>query len=365
MAEARVGHRANRGFILGLLLVLGVLSFLIFAPFGSYIIMGLFLAYAVHPVYQWLEERLGDRPRVSAFLMLVLVFVIIIGPLVYVAFALVGDLTNIVRNYTPAEIRAFFELVVAESYSLVGREPPDPGFASEVLTRIVPTIQAYLTARLSTIFTLFTRLLVGLFLMAFVIFYALVDGRALLEYVRGTIPLSATQTDHLFKRIGDTVDAAFLGQIVVSIAQGTVGAIGFIIFGLPNPIFWGFVMIVLSIIPVVGAFLVWMPAGVVLMILGNTFGGVGILLWGLLPVSLIDNFLRPYLVGSRAEMHPVLVLVGVLGGLLVFGFIGFIIGPLILSLFVAVLNFWREENMATSLGGDQGEPLEGDVADPS
>lgn len=347
---------ANRWFIFGLILVLGVLSFLVFKPFASYTVMGLLLAYAAHPLYVQLEDVTG-HPRVSAFVVVAFIFLVFIGPLVYVTLALVQDLTSIARTLTPEQVRNMVELIVRRIYTLAGRQPPETGFATEVLSRVVPTLKGVLTSQISNLFGIITRMAVGLFLMGFVIYYALVDGERLLEYTKSTMPLTQVQTDHLFKRIQATVDAAFLGQIVVSIAQGAVGAVGFLIFGIPNPIFWGFVMIILSVIPFVGAFIVWFPAGVILLATGNTVGGVGLILWGFLPVSLVDNFLRPYLVGSRAEIHPALVLLGVLGGLLVFGFIGFVIGPLVLATFIAVLNFWRKDYLPTYLEQVE-EPVE-------
>jgi predicted PurR-regulated permease PerM len=342
MADGVQPGTANRWFIFGLLLVLGVLSFLVFKPFASYVVMGLLLAYAAHPVFTHLRDATG-HPRVAALVVVVFIFLVFIGPLVYVTLALIQDVTTIARTLNPEQVRNMVELVVRRAYAIVGRPAPETGLATDILTRVVPALRGVLTDQVSNLFGIVTRMFVGLFLMGFVIYYALVDGERLLDYTRSVMPLTEVQSDHLLKRVQATVDAAFLGQIVVSIAQGAVGAVGFLIFGIPNPIFWGFLMIVLSVIPFVGAFLVWAPAGVILLATGDTVGGVGLLLWGFLPVSLVDNFLRPYLVGSRAEIHPALVLVGVLGGLLVFGFIGFVIGPLVLATFIAVLNFWRKD----------------------
>lgn len=356
MADGVQPGTANRWFIYGLVLVLGVLSFLVFKPFASYALMGLLLAYASYPVYEALRDTIG-YPRVASATIVLVIFASVIGPLVLVTFALVQDLTNIARSLSPQEVRNMVELVLRRIYTLMGRDVPETGFATDVLARVVPTIQSYLTAQISNLFGILTRMFVGLFIMAFVIYYALVDGPRLLDYTRSVMPLTDVQSDHLMKRVKATVDAAFLGQIVVSIAQGAVGALGFAIFGVPNPIFWGFVMIILAVIPFVGAFLVWAPAAAIMLALGNTFGGVGLLLWGLLPVSLVDNWLRPYFIGSRAEIHPAIVLLGVMGGLLVFGFIGFVIGPLVLAMFIAVLNFWRKDYLPMYLEEVE-EPVE-------
>lgn len=342
MADGVKPGTANRWFIYGLVLVLGVLSFLVFKPFASYTFMGLLLAYASYPVYETLRDTIG-YPRLASAIVVLAIFAVFIGPLVFVTFALVRDLTNIARSLSPQEVRTMVELVLTRAYTLAGRDVPETGFATDVLARVVPTVQSYLTAQISSLFRVLTRMFVGLFIMGFVIYYSLVDGPRLLEYTRSAIPLTDVQSEHLMARVKATVDAAFLGQIVVSVAQGAVGALGFAIFGVPNPIFWGFVMIVLAVIPFVGAFLVWAPAALILLALGDTVGGVGLLLWGLLPVSLVDNWLRPYFIGTRAEIHPAIVLLGVMGGLLVFGFIGFVVGPLVLAMFIAVLNFWRKD----------------------
>lgn len=361
MAEGVRPGTANRWFIYGLVLVLGILSFLVVKPFASYTVMGLLLAYAFYdPIYTGLRDWSGS-PRLASGAVVSLIFLILIVPLVYVSFALIQDLTSIARSLTPTQVRNMMDLLLRRVYSLAGQEVPETGFATEVLSRAVPTIQSYVTAQLSTLFGLVSRMMLGMFVMAFVIYYSLLEGERMLAYSKSVMPLTEEQSDRIVERVQATVDAAFLGQIVVSVAQGAVGAVGFAIFGVPNPIFWGLVMIILSIIPVIGAFFVWFPAAVILLAQGQTVSGVGLIIWGVVAVSLVDNVLRPYFIGARAEIHPAVVLLGVVGGLLVFGFIGFVIGPLVLAMFIAVMEFWRKDYLPMYLEEVE-EPTDGEEA---
>jgi predicted PurR-regulated permease PerM len=131
----------------------------------------------------------------------------------------------------------------------------------------------------------------------------------------------------------------------VALLQGTLGAAGFIMVGIPNPIFWGFIMTVLAFLPIplLGTGLVWIPAGIILIRNGDIIGGIFILLYGLLIVSSIDNVIKPHIISGKGKIHPVVALLGLIGGLKLFGFIGIIIGPLIAALFIAMVGFFYED----------------------
>ncbi len=137
--------------------------------------------------------------------------------------------------------------------------------------------------------------------------------------------------------------AVFVGQMLTSIIQAVVGGIGFLIAGVPGAILWTAVMAILALLPVVGAFLVWIPAGIYLLVSGEIGWGIFLLLWGALVVSNVDNFVRPKLIGDRSGIHPLFVLVGVLGGVAAFGFIGLFLGPVLVGVTVSVLKVWEEE----------------------
>jgi predicted PurR-regulated permease PerM len=148
----------------------------------------------------------------------------------------------------------------------------------------------------------------------------------------------------------EITSATIYGQIMLSLVQGALGGLGFLIFGVSSPILWGLVMAIFAFLPVIGTAFIWVPAGLILLVNGllshsNSllWRGIGLLLYGALIVSTVDNLLRPRIVGRKAHMHPVLVLLGVLGGLQAFGFLGFVIGPLILALLMTFVRIYERE----------------------
>ena len=188
-----------------------------------------------------------------------------------------------------------------------------------------------------------TELVLGLFIMFFVMFYLFQGRRRSFDRFRELIPLAPNLKDKLIEEIKSVTWAVVYGQVMTALVQGTLGGVGFFIFGVPNPILWGFTMIILSFLPVVGTSIIWVPAGILLILSGETFRGIGLLLWGGILVMNVDNFLKPRLISGRSNIHPVTVLLGVLGGLKLFGFIGLVAGPLILALLIALIRFYEEE----------------------
>ena len=146
----------------------------------------------------------------------------------------------------------------------------------------------------------------------------------------------------LFQNTERVTKGVIYGQILTAIIQGGIAGIGFIIFGVSNPIFWGFIMMILAFIPVVGAWLIWWPAVAISIAQGNYVTGIGLAVYGLIIVSNVDNLVRPKLVGDRAKLHPALVLIGVLGGLKLFGFIGMLIGPVFFSILFVFFKVYME-----------------------
>ena len=137
-------------------------------------------------------------------------------------------------------------------------------------------------------------------------------------------------------------------MILIAIIQGAVGALGLWLFRAPSPVILGIVMVILIILPVVGAVLIWLPIAIIKILQGDMFNGIGLLLFGILILSTIDNFIRPKIIGTRAKIHPVIILIGVLGGIELFGIIGMVLGPLILGILSVFLEFYIQEKSETA-----------------
>lgn len=332
----------NLIFVVALLLILGVLSFLLFLPFLTYILLGLLIVYLTFPLFTRLAKW-TKRPRLAAMIVLLTVVLAVVVPTGFLGWRLLKEAQGFAAGFTPEAAEAQIDSMAAGILRLVGQEPTNVTYGKAVVEAVVPAAQGYVRAHVADLLGIVTAFFVGMFILAFVIYYGLIDGPRLVGYLTEVLPLSGQQSTQLLGDVRRTLDAVFLGQIVGAVFQGVLGAIGLLLFGVPGVLVWGLVMMILSVIPFLGAFLVWAPAGVWLLATGHTWQGIGLLAWGAILVSNVDNFVKPLLVSAKAQIHPVVVLVGVLGGLLVFGVMGFVLGPLVLSLFVAVLDFWRED----------------------
>jgi len=202
----------------------------------------------------------------------------------------------------------------------------------------------WLQSRLLAIASGALRVILGLFVMFYLMFYLLRDMEKLEELALELLPFGRNNSRKLLDDFHRISRGFVLGQGLTALLQGTLGAIGFLFFDFPGALLWGMVMTVLCLIPVLGAFIIWIPAGILQIASGATGSGVGILIWGAVVISTADNFIRPLLMRNMAGVHPVVTLLGVFAGLSLFGLIGIIAGPV---LFAAVLEtarmFYREQ----------------------
>jgi predicted PurR-regulated permease PerM len=186
--------------------------------------------------------------------------------------------------------------------------------------------------------------ILGLCLIFYVLFFFLRDRQMFLRAIARHSPLSPLQMEGLLERIGDTIHATVYGTFAVASVQGLLGGLMFWWLGLPAPLLWGLIMGMLAVIPMLGAFVIWAPAALFLLLEGAWHDALTLSLWGMLVVGTVDNLLRPVLVGDRLRLHTVLTFLSVVGGLMVFGAAGLILGPVILVITMAMLEFWSARN---------------------
>lgn len=191
---------------------------------------------------------------------------------------------------------------------------------------------------------LFKRLSSAVFqlLIAFVaLFYLFRDGDIILERLKSLLPLRREEAEELLERVHKMIISTLYGGVLVALVQGGLGGLGFFIVGLPSPIFWGMVMALLSLLPIVGAYLVWVPAALWLFFgKGETWRALFLFGWGLGVVSTVDNILRPLFIGTRTKVHPLLLFFAILGGIKAFGIIGIVAAPVIVAFALAMLDFY-------------------------
>ena len=324
--------------------VLAYLLWRVFEPFLAPIAWAAVLAILLMPVYRRARKRLR-RPNLAALVVTVLTILLVILPAVLLAgalfrqgahlYALAGGWLNAHQVSSAGDVLRlpFMTRAIARVTDAV---PVTSADLRAWLETGLKTLAARMAAVASGLAFGFLGLLASFFIMIFTLFFFFRDGEELWRHLLAAIPTEPGKTGELVKRLDAVLHAILLGTLLTALLQGVLGAIGFAIFGLPSPVVFGAIMAFLSLLPVGGTALVWVPAGIVLLAQGAAGRGLGILAWGALIVGLADNWFKPMIISGRSEMNTLPVFFGVMGGLAAFGFLGLFLGPIVVALGIAV-----------------------------
>ncbi len=307
-------------------------------PFLPPLVWSAALAVLFAPFHGWLQSKV-QHPGAAAGSAVLVVILIVAVPGTFVGHRLITESARgaeIVQK--KVESGEWRQAIEAQP-----RLAPLAGWIEEKvdLPGTFRTLAAWLAAMAGSIVRGSVVQIIGFALTFYLLFYFLRDRRAALGSVRSLSPLAPLEMDRLFARIGDTIFATVYGTFAVAAVQGLLGGLMFWWLGLPTPLLWGVVMGLLAVVPVLGAFVVWIPAAIFLALEGSWGKGIILTVWGGVVVAGIDNVLYPMLVGSRLKMHTVLAFISVVGGLMLFGPSGLILGPVALTITVELLAIWR------------------------
>lgn len=328
----------SRRFLLGSLLVLVLASLLILAPFLSGTLFALVGGFLLQRPFRALARWVRWRP-LAAFLLVLLVVVAICLPLALATWRLVGETQAILERASEGG----FSAGIRDALTAFG---VSEAAAARLVTEGTAQAQTFLQESALDALGKLPRGLANVGIFVLLLYFAILAGEDIGRRLRRTIPLPEARRDRLLRTVGQRVRALFLGTFLVALIQGIAATLGWWLLGFPNPLFWGFVMTVLAVIPVVGPILVMAPAGALAILDGRLFAGAALIVYGLVVVGLIDNLARPFVIGRSSSIHPALVLLGTLGGLVLFGITGFILGPLILSMVAPLLDELEASNHA-------------------
>jgi predicted PurR-regulated permease PerM len=314
-------------------------------PFLSALTWSLTLAVLFAPLQRWLESRIKNA-NLAAIVTILLTGLIVIVPVIFVGEQLIEQAFKgsqlIEAQVKSGEWRRSLE---AQQHLAPILDKIDHYID---LPEAVKTITAWLGSVAGLIVKGSVFQVLGLCLVLYVLFFFLRDRQLVLESIMSLSPLTQTEMSGLFKRVGDTIHATVYGTFAVASVQGLLGGLMFWWLGLPAPLLWGLVMGLLAIVPMLGAFIIWAPAALFLALQGNWDSALILTLWGMLVVGTVDNLLRPILVGNRLKLHTVLVFLSVVGGLILFGPAGVILGPVVLTITIALLEIWFNRNARES-----------------
>jgi len=316
--------------------VVAILGIAIALPFVTYIVLAGILTYTLFPLYHFINQR-TRRPSLSAGFCILVALLVMILPTVYLVSELVAQVSGAYNTLQTDWLGQVGDYLNSLTNGRVDFQ--------EILRSALDQVRQSIVGLAPNILGSISDLLIGLFILFFVMFYGFRDGQRFITYLKALIPLEGNLKDSLFHEMRTVTQAVLYGQVLTAVIQGGLGGVGLLIVGIPNALFWGAIMIITAFLPVLGTPLIWVPAAVGLILDGKTTRGILLLIYGATIVMNIDNFLRPKLVSGRTNVHPVLILIGVLGGLKVFGFIGMLVGPLILAILVALIKFYEQNYM--------------------
>jgi predicted PurR-regulated permease PerM len=335
-------HSVTRGrlraFVLLVVTLIGFwLCFRLTLPFLPALTWALALAILFGPAHGWVDTRLRS-PNLAAIISVLLIGFIVVIPLVFVGDHLMDEATKgagaVRAKIDSGEWRQGLQ---AHRLTAIGAQLLD----RFDLPELIGSIGTWLTSASASLVRGWLVEIVTLLMTFYLLFYFLRDRKAALRTLKQMSPLSEAEMDRLFGRIVDTVHATFYGTIVVAAVQGALGGVMFWWLGLPAPLLWGLVMGLLAIVPVLGAFIVWVPAAVFLALDGSWGKALTLALWGAVVIGSIDNILYPMLVGERLRLHTIPAFIAVVGGLIVFGASGLLLGPLVVTVTLFCFEMWR------------------------
>ncbi|MBT4135774.1 AI-2E family transporter [archaeon] len=328
------------GIVLTLLIVLFGLAVLVIKPIVFSVLYGILLGYIFYPVYKLFLKKIKNETTSAILVCLALFFVIV-------------AVTILILNILLRQIIDLYLLLQQIDIVNIAKDSlPEFLASSELSATILSSLNTGFSNFMANTITGFGDFLLNLpiialhlFVVLFVFFFTLRDGEKALEYLRDLLPIKKETQARFFKQFKDITNSVLIGQIVIGIIQGLIAGIGFYIFGVENIIILTIISMVASVIPIVGPWLVWIPVDIYLFSIGQKNDAIGLLIYGAIIVNWIDNLIRPWLVSRKAKINSAIVIVGMIGGLLSFGMIGIIIGPLVLAYVILVFEIYKKKTL--------------------
>lgn len=349
------------------------LCWLMLQPFVNVLAWAIVLVVVFQPVHRRLLAR-TNRPATSAMLSSLLVIIVILAPLALITVMLFSQLSGVANNLQ-ANVSGLLDPnspVTGSALRWIGQYVDIEQFRSqEFIVERLRGMSGAIAGRTLGFVGGLVGVLVQVFFVIFTMYYLFRDGDRIVKFLPDVLPLERSQSAAILERTRSVIGASLYGVLVIAIIQGTLGGLAFWMVGLPSPIVWAVVMTFLSMIPMAGSFIVWVPAAIYLAATGHWGKALFLAAWGALVIGTIDNFLRPKLVGEKTKLHELFIFFSVLGGLHVFGVVGIVLGPVVLAITLALLDVFRHAELEPE--GTQREqslvetatvPVEGETRQP-
>jgi predicted PurR-regulated permease PerM len=325
-------------FFYASILVVAYILWLLFSPYFVALALAGMLVLVAYPLHLWISNKvIRNWPTVAALVSTVITYLFIVAPLCFVLYLLTRET---VMFYEQLQANNTFTLdgVVVYIQNLINNYFPEVTLS---LSDSLRSISAWSAVHLQTIFSSIVTFALSMFISIMATFFFFRDGKRLVAWLSTISPLPTDQDSLIANRIHIAVRSVLTGVILISLLQGLVAGVGFWIFGVPKPVLWGAVAAFGGLLPGIGTTVIMAPAVAFLYFTGNTVAAIGLLIWAILAIIIVDNIISPLLMGRGNALHPLLVLLSILGGISLFGMIGIIIGPVVVSIFLVLLELQK------------------------
>lgn len=337
----------NIYFFFIVLIGVTILAYFVIKPFLIPFLLAAILAHLFGFMYRNFLKLTQNKKRLSSLLTCLVIALIILIPILIISYLVINEVQNILTNFLQDTdlSRAFFENIAKNLSSLPVIKYANLGrfINQDAIMGALGSFSQNTLNILESTYNGVAHFVFVTFIMFFSLYYLFIEGEKLIKKIMYLSPIKDSYEDILISKFNSISRATVKGTSLVAIMQGVIGSILFLATGVASPILLGILMMIASVIPVFGSGLIWLPVGIIMIVLGHFTKGIIILLVGFLIISMMDNFIRPKLVGRDTELHPLLILFSTLGGIALFGISGFIVGPIIMALFVAMWEIYSLE----------------------
>ncbi len=342
-----VDRKLQLHFLLILLLSVFVLTFFIIKPFILTVILAGIFSIVVQPLHKKILATCHGQKTITSLITVIITFFCLLIPFFIISTQVFKESVDLYGSVVRSEGSKNFIISTIDGIGLV-IDTFMPG-TGEYFARFSNNLDTYtkegltwIIGHLGVVLTGLSVWLLDIFIFVVSLYYLIRDGKGFLRILHRLSPLSTKDMDNIFDHLHIAVNSVIRGNILIALLQGTMTAIGFVIFGVPNALLWGSVAVLTALIPGVGTGLVIVPGILYLVVVGKAYAAIGLIAWGTVIVGLIDNLLRPKLVGNALSIHPLLIFLSIIGGLFLFGPIGLFLGPITMSLLFAFINIYGD-----------------------
>lgn len=332
------------GFFATLTLIVFVLAVLIFLPYLSIIFLSGIISVVFYPIFKKISNKVQHR-TLGAFLSVLIILLIVLLPILAISFLLFQESITLYQNLAQGGNESVVTTLSQNVNLYIDQNFPAANlwFSNGLnLEEYIREGLSWLAAHIPTLFTGLLKGALGFFLIILSLFYFIKDGNEFIKYITELSPLESKHNKHIVDKLSLAINSVVKGYIIIGFIQGILTGVGFALFGVPNPVIWGSIAAIASFIPSVGTGLILIPGVLYLFFINQGTMAIGLLIWGVIIVGLVDNVLGPLLIKRGVKIHPIIILFSVLGGLALVGPIGFIFGPVLISLLYALLEIYSE-----------------------